>query len=246
MARHDPTVILVRPSEEGNVGAVARAMANCGLTKLVVVEPGAPFGETARAFAVGAKHVLDTAKRLDSFDEAIAPFHRLVGTSSHRQRQTRIPTLAPRELPRSLSPPPVHSALVFGPERSGLTTEELARCHLLVRIPAAARQPTFNLAQAVLIVAYELMTAALDEAPDEPDAPRAEAATVGEVEAMLGKLRVLLHRVQFARDDTFESVFRDLRRLVARARLSKREVQIVRGLMRRTEHSLKPAGGRRR
>jgi TrmH family RNA methyltransferase len=231
-----PAIILVRPTEAGNVGSVARAMANTGLGELIIVEPAVEIGRTARAFAVGAVSILEQARRCDSLAEAMSPFQQLIGTSSQRSRAPKVPLLTPRQLAsRYSSRPQPRTALVFGPERTGLTTEELAHCTLLVRIPAAPRQPTLNLAQAVLIVAHELFVARLQAAHDgEPP----DRASLGDIESFLSHLREVLTLVGFNRDDTFDSVFRDLRRLTARADLRPREVTILRGILRRAEHQL--------
>lgn len=229
-----PAVILVRPREEGNLGAVARAMDNMGLDELIVVEPAAPAGETARAFAVGSA-VLDRHRRVGSVDEAIAPFHRLVGTTSGRGRAGGEVLLAPRELPEILAadPPETRAALLFGPEVGGLDLEELARCHPLVRVPCAPAQPTLNLAQAVLIVAYELYLARLEEAAPAAAGAVQPPATRAELEGLFAHLEEALAAVGFARDDTFAGVLRDLRRLAARAAPNSREVTLLRGVCRR-------------
>lgn len=245
-----PAVILVRPQEEGNVGAVARAMANTGLDELIVVEPQCELGRMAAAFAVDAQEILDGRRTFSDFAEAVAPFQRLVATSSARGRTVQRPPLTPRRLPALLAadPPGTRTALVFGGERSGLTRDELARCDPLVTIPAAGRQPTFNLAQAVLVLAYELWIARL-ESPGPPVAPGTEPAEVvvtppqpaaaGEVEGLFGQLEPLLREIGFARDDTFGSVLRDLRRLAARASLSSHEVIVLRGICRRGHNALR-------
>ncbi|MCL4839352.1 MAG: RNA methyltransferase, partial [Thermoanaerobaculia bacterium] len=160
-AAPDLAVVLVRPQEEGNVGAAARAMANTGVSSLLLVEPAAPLGATARAFAVGAGAILDGARRLPDLASALAPFRRVVATTSGRDRAISVPVATARELPALLAadPPGTPTALVFGPERSGLSAEELALASALVRIPCATAQPTLNLAQAVLLVTYELWIA---------------------------------------------------------------------------------------
>jgi TrmH family RNA methyltransferase len=213
-------------------------MANMGLSRLILVEPASTLGSAARAFAVGAGEILDRASRAPSFDEAIAPFARLVGTTSHRSRSLATPLISPRELPSRLAtdPPDTEVALIFGPERSGLTTEELSRVSPLVSIPSSTVQPTLNLAQAVLIVAWELFLP-LHPLPAEKiqDQP---LATAGELAALFKQFEPLLATAGFARDDTFSSVLRDLRRLAARSPLTRREVQILRGICRRLRYSL--------
>ena len=91
-----PAVVLVHPQEEGNVGATARAMANLGLDRLILVEPAVEIGDVALARAVGARHVLLQAHRAASLEEALAPFHRAVGTTSTRDRNLPSP-IGPRD-----------------------------------------------------------------------------------------------------------------------------------------------------
>jgi TrmH family RNA methyltransferase len=236
--RLPPAVVLVRPREEGNVGAAARAMANMGLDRLILVEPAAELGGVARAFAVGARDVLEGAVRSSNLSEALAPFRRVIGTTSTRDRRLSIPFLTPRELPAWLGqdPPDTPTALVFGPEVGGLTNEELALAGAVVSIPCSPVQPTLNLAQSVLIVAYELFltvgkasgTAAGEEPP----------ATAAELDGLLEHAAGVLARIGFVRDDSFPGVLHDLRRLAARAAPSSRDIRILRGICRRADGAL--------
>jgi TrmH family RNA methyltransferase len=271
-AGRDIAVVLVRPREEGNVGAAARAMANMGLTRLILVEPAAELGGVARAFAVGAREVLDRCSRAASLREALAPFARVVATTSTRDRSLAVPLIAPRELPALLAADPAAPvALVFGPEVGGLTNDELAFANLVVTVRCAPRQPTLNLAQAVLILAYELYQAGLVEDGAGAGAagagaagaaaaraglsaaglagggPPAEAglappATSAEVDALFDHAAALLRRIGFERDDTFPGVLRDLRAAAARACLSRRETAILHGICRRADHALRAHG----
>jgi tRNA/rRNA methyltransferase len=249
-------VVLVRPREEGNVGAAARAMANMGLGRLILVEPAPPLGPTARAFAVGAKHVLDECSRVASLREALAPFPRVIGTTSTRDRRQAVPLIGPRDLPERLAadPPGTPVALVFGPEVGGLTNEELACANLVVSIPCAPLQPTLNLAQAVLILAYELYQARLGGpwpgvGAAELDGAAAAAATfapfaalapatTADLDGLFDQVAAVLRGIGFERDSTFPGVLRDLRAAAARARLSEREAAILRGICRRAGHAL--------
>lgn len=227
-------VVLVRPTESGNVGATARAMANTGLSTLILVEPAAPIDRVARAFAVGAGEILDSAHSVASLEEALGPFPRVVGTTSTRSRQVDIPIVTPGQLAATFSaePSPSATALVFGPERSGLNNDELSLCSLLVQIPTAPEQPTLNLSQAVLLVGHALFLATPEAAAiagaHEPPAPTAE------IEGLFNHVQEVLERVGFTRDDTAAGVLRDLRQLAARAGLTDREVLILRGICRRT------------
>jgi tRNA/rRNA methyltransferase len=241
-----------------------------GLERLILVEPAAALGPTARAFAVGARQVLDGCSRVASLREALAPFPRVVGTTSTRDRRQAAPLIGPRELPERLAadPPGTPVALVFGPEVGGLTNEELACANLVVRIPCAPVQPTLNLAQAVLILAYELYQARLGDPRPAAGAglagvagvagvagsagvagatgPAAEVpATSADVDGLFDQAADVLRRIGFDRDSTFPGVLRDLRAAAARARLTEREAAILRGICRRAGHALArsvPAG----
>ncbi|MDX1644315.1 MAG: TrmJ/YjtD family RNA methyltransferase [Thermoanaerobaculia bacterium] len=230
-------VVLVRPQEEGNVGAAARAMANMGLERLLLVEPAPALGRTARAFAVGAGRILAGVERYDRLTDAVAPFQRLVGTTSSRQRALDQRVVTARELPQLLAADEPHTAtaILFGPEASGLTRDELALCDPVVVIPCAPVQPTLNLAQAVLLVAYELSLASPSPAPGSPAPPPADQrASVEAIGRLLRHADELLRATGFDRDDTYHGVLRDLRQLAARAAPTEREVQILHGICRRT------------
>jgi len=234
-----PAIVLVRPQEEGNVGAAARAMANMGLKELVLVEPAPAFGPVARAFAVGAGFILDTTRRAGRLDEALAPYQRIVATTAARARHLPAPAIHPAELHAELAEDPfgTSTAVVFGPESSGLNNEELALASAVVSIPCSPVQPTLNLAQAVLIVAYELAQARLREESEAipEDSP---LASQEEIEGLFVQAENILAAIGFARDDTFAGVRRDLRRLLARSRPTTRDVSLLRGICRRTLYAL--------
>ena len=195
-----PAVVLVRPREEGNVGAACRAMANMGLHELRLVEPAAELGGMARAFAVGARDVLEGARRFGSLAEALGPFRRVVGTTSARDRVLSVPVVTPRALAVSfVREPDLPTALVFGSEVGGLTNDELALCHQVVTIPAALAQPTLNLAQAVLLVAYELyLVQEVRETIPEPapEAPAGVSSSAGAARGEAGVEAPGVHRPQ--------------------------------------------------
>jgi tRNA/rRNA methyltransferase len=216
-------------------------MANMGLERLILVEPAAAIGKVATAFAVGARPILDGAARASGLREALAPFRRVIGTTSTRDRSLGIPLLAPRELPGWLAedPPETPTALVFGPEVGGLTNEELALASAVVSIPCSPVQPTLNLAQAVLIVSYELFLARGEARAPTPEPE--PAATAAEIDGLLEHAAEVLARTGFARDDSYPGVLRDLRRLAARAAPSSRDVRILRGICRRMLGALGPS-----
>jgi len=216
-------------------------MANMGLERLILVDPAAELDGEARMFGVGAHYILDGASRVSSLREAIAPFERIVGTTSTRDRSLTSRLIDSRELPALLAEDgspggeAIPTALVFGSEVSGLRNEELALCSPIVQIPTSARQPTLNLAQAVLVLAYELYVASPERVVESG---LSAAATSGEVDGLFDQVAPLLEEVGFARDDSFRGVVRDLRQLAARAQPTSREITILRGICRRAGHAL--------
>jgi tRNA/rRNA methyltransferase len=153
-------VVLVSPRNPLNIGAAARAMANFGFARLTVVAPFAEHWREARS-AIGAPELLRSAKESLTLTEALAGSTLAVGTGSIATRKPEqpvvpLPALAPRveaEVDRG-----GRVALVFGPEKRGLTREDFSRCHILVEIPTRAEQPSMNLGQAVAVCLYELAT----------------------------------------------------------------------------------------
>jgi TrmH family RNA methyltransferase len=239
-------VVLVGTQEEGNIGAAARAMANMGLDELILVAPRQGIGAQARAFAVSAGSILDRATITADIEAALAPFQRVVGTTSTRGRSPGRVPIAARELPAVLAADPAgtRTALVFGPEASGLTTDQLALCAPWVYVPADLALPTLNLAQAVLVVAYEIFLARAAPTLEPGREPLADQASLA---GLLAQLRPLLGEIGFDRDGSFATVMRDLRHLAARAALDEREVAILRGICRRAQGLLdrRPAGAER-
>ncbi len=230
-----PAVILVRPREEGNVGAVARAMANMGLERLILVEPAPALGGVARGFGVGGWPILDGAVRESSLAAAIAPFGRVVGTASRRDRPLAGHRVAvPRELPEILAGDGAgtSTALVFGPEDNGLRRSELELCSPVVAIPCAPEHPTLNLAQAVLILAYELHLAAPSAAGEEP-AGGEPLASAGEVDALRRQVGEVLLAIGYDHEPIHAGLLRDLLRMVVRSGATPREVRILRRLCNR-------------
>jgi TrmH family RNA methyltransferase len=163
-------VVLVSPRNPLNVGAAARAMANFGFAHLTVVAPYAPHWREARS-AVGAPELLQSAKSTECLAEAVAGCSLVVGTGTlayRKPEQTVIPLPALPPLIQTELARGGRVALVFGPEKHGLTREDLSWCHLLVEIPTDPRQPSMNLGQAVAVCLYELATHAFPLAGSAP------------------------------------------------------------------------------
>ncbi|MGC9225352.1 MAG: RNA methyltransferase [Terracidiphilus sp.] len=151
-------VVLVSPRNPLNIGAAARAMTNFGFSRLSVVAPYEPHWHEAKS-AVGAEELLKNARRTESLQEAVTECTLVIGTGTLAHRRPEQPALAlPRLRPRIDQELERGGgvALVFGPEKHGLTRKNLALCHLLVEIPTDPRQPSINLGQAVAVCLYEL------------------------------------------------------------------------------------------
>jgi len=169
-------IVLLRPRNADNLGAIARAMKNFGLTDWVVVSPNPKLLEVPgmHRLAVKAGELLESVRRGDSLQEAVADCTWVVGTTSRSiDGRRRAP---PAEIAREAVARGERFALVFGDERSGLTNEDLAQCHALSVIAAEEEQPSLNLSQAVLLYAYELSQARHASTPPAPTAQLADDA----------------------------------------------------------------------
>ena len=223
-------IVLVRPSRPANVAAACRAMKNMGLRGLRLVEPPPGLGDPeARSLAYGAWDVLDAAIPARTLREAVSASVAVVGTTGREMAGAWTPRRLATEAPGLAGGGTL--SVVFGPEASGLSGRELDLCHALVHVPTDPRHPSLNLAQAVLLVAYELRLEALGRAGASPPVPSARAAA-GEVEQALVELRQALVEIGYLDAANPDHILAELRRLVARAGPSSREVVLLRGLAR--------------
>lgn len=233
--------VLVEPVYAGNVGAVARAMKNLGFTRLVLASPGCdPMDVEARKMAVGAVDILRTAEIRGDIDEALRGASTVVGTSrrkgKHRKPHWRLDELAGRMAEFAAAG---ELAVVFGRETHGLSDAELDRCTHLVYFPSSPDFQSFNLAQSVLLVAYEL---ALARMGNPNSTPLETPATHEDREEMYAHLRSSLWAVGFLHEDTAEVMMRRIRRMLDRALLDSKEVSILRGVARQTLWAARQAG----
>lgn len=197
-----------------------------GLARLKLVGPPSKLAEPpARALAYGAWDLLDAATRHDSLRDAVGASTLVVGTSGRPHPAAWSPRRLAQEAGAWAGEGRV--SLVFGPEATGLRNDELDLCQLLVHIPTDPAQPSLNLAQAVLLLAYEIRLSAAAKEP--PPAPVASSA---DVERALGELREGLLGIGYLNPQNPEGVLTELRRLLARAHPSPREVSLLRGLAR--------------
>ena len=233
-------VVLVEPREPRNVGAAARAMKNFGLEELVLVNPERPLDESAYRLATrGAADVLERARVVDSLDEALADTVYVVATSARARDAYAGEVYTPRQgsplLLQAAGSGPV--ALMFGRENFGLSNLEMDRAHAVWRIPTGGYS-SLNLAQAVLLVAYEVFLA--EAAP--PVAARPQPAPREELERFFADLESYLREIHYTDENRLEGALRAFRRMSHRAALSKNEVHRLRGLLRQSRWAIAHGG----
>ncbi len=243
----DIVIILNEPSHPGNIGAVARAMKNMGLSRLVLVSPKDYPSVQATARASGADEILEAATVVDSLDAAIAGLRLVIGASA-RSRRLPWPLLDPRECAAKAlehwQQGDVPVGVVFGRESSGLSNSELERCRYLVNIPANPEYSSLNLAASVQVICYELRMAFL-AAESLTDARGGSArtdsalATADAVARFYQHLEQVLTSIGFVRAQQPVSMMRRLKRLFNRCQLEKKEVQILRGILTAIEKNSK-------
>jgi tRNA/rRNA methyltransferase len=226
-------VVLVRPHYAGNVGSVARLMANFDLRDFVLVDPVASLTDPdARRLATNGVAVLDAARVVPDLRTALADCVYTLATGGLAEGVARQSVAGtPRDkLPAlidSLASGPV--ALVFGPEPHGLTTVEVGLCHGMIHIPTGDEFPSLNLAQAAAICLYELFTLMGDNevSPDPPD-----RAPFADLDRMFGHLKAAFEAVHYVYGTKGDPLMHAFRHLVSRARPTRQEVRMLHGLAR--------------
>lgn len=226
-----PVFVLVRPQLGQNIGKAARAMLNFGLTEMRLVAPrdGWPNPDAGPA-ASGADVVLERAQVFDSVEAAIADCHQ-VFASTVRRRDLVMPVLGPEDMADRIHGSAERSAILFGAERSGLETDEVALANAIVTVPINPEFGSLNLAQAVILLAYEWSKRARLAVPPakalEPPAPH------GEIEGMLGQLSAELEKKGYFYPPSRTQATRNtIRTIFMKTGWSSREVKAVRGIIR--------------
>ena len=201
-----------------------------GLSSLCLVSPKKFPSAEATARASGADDILCSARICATVDEAINDCRLVIGASA-RSRTIAWPEVAPDACAEMIinSPANIKNALLFGREHSGLSNEELDRCHYLLKIPTNPGFSSLNLASAVLVVAYELFRCA--GKPRRIVALESPYATAGQIEFFFQHLYQTLCEIEFVHPDRSRSIMRRLRRLFNRTRLEKKEIDILRGVL---------------
>jgi TrmH family RNA methyltransferase len=241
-------VVLVSPRNPLNIGAVARAMANFGFARMSVVAPYEPHWREARS-AIGAPELLKEAKETGSLAEAVRDCTLVVGTGTLTYRKPQQPVLLLTALAPIVQQHLARDgrvALVFGPEKHGLTRDDLSFCHVLVEIPTDQRQPSMNLGQAAAVCLYELAAhtapphdvSSLASPTDNPSLPsERDAQSPSPPSGSLDLLATLIHDVMVEADYSplkMQAANRhSIRLLLRRLRLNSADNKRILGLFRR-------------
>lgn len=230
-------IILVRPRDPNNIGAAARAMKNFGLRDLVVVSPHPPVWAEVKS-AVGAADIIARARVVATIAEAVADCTRVVGTGDHTRFKKQQTIFTPVMLREAMTAGTVRTGLLFGPEKNGLTNEDLSFCHQVVSIPTAPGCPSMNLGQAVAICCYELTREQASE--DLPSAAREiDAASAGEIEELLRLAVEAMLVAEYLNSQNAPAKTEEFRQILLRLQLTRREVNLFRGVMRQLERKLR-------
>jgi tRNA/rRNA methyltransferase len=227
-----PAIILVRPQLGENIGKAARAMLNFGLTDLRLVSPrdGWP-NPSAGPAASGADIVLEQARVFDTVAGAVADCAHVYATTV-RKRGLVVPVVSPEQAGREIHANDGPSAILFGAERSGLETDEVALAGKIVTVPVNPDFRSLNLAQAVILIAYEwskhvALAVPTEGGIDEPRAPQAH------LEGLIGQLfDALAEADYFHPPDRTQTTQHTIRTILTKAGWSTREIQAVRGIIR--------------
>jgi tRNA/rRNA methyltransferase len=239
-----PAIILVRPQLGENVGAAARAMLNFGLTDLRLVQPqcGWPNAKAVQA-ASGATEVLNRLRVFDGVEDAASDLHRLYATTA-RRRDLPKPVLTAAEAAREARAALQKGervGILFGPERTGLSNDELIYADAVVSTPVNPDFFSLNLAQAVLLLAYEWFQSEAAVPARQESVPAGRPATKAELDQLLEHLIAELDAVNFFRTaDRRASMSRALQLIFARADLREPDVHLLRGVIKELAR-----GGRR-
>lgn len=224
-------IVLVEPMYSGNIGSVARVMRNFGFNEIVLVNP-CELDKKARVMAVHAYDIIENAKIEFSLRDAVKGSNLIVGMTGVEgktdKEHMRTPALSPEKLKEKLSGKSGRISLLFGRENDGLWNEELELCDLIVNIPTSEEYPSMNLSHAVAVILYELSSVR---------GGRKYLADHFDVELLYEHIEEVLQDIEYKehKKDKTELM---LQRILGRAELTGREVQTLRGVLRRIQWKL--------
>jgi TrmH family RNA methyltransferase len=227
-------VVLVEPGDSLNVGAVARAMMNLGFRHLHLVAPPSYDRERAAASACWATPILNDARLHATLEEALAEMEQVVGFSARHGHDRPRHLLLDEWCARVAAEPAARTALLFGPEDHGLHTEHLTHCRWLVRIPSSEANPSFNLAQSVLLVLFELSRPGWSAIPRE----NKRRPTIGRHWQLDLLVETVLRQVGYFGKGTPRPIPRLVKHLIRRIDPDERELGVLMGLFGKIHRAL--------
>jgi tRNA/rRNA methyltransferase len=227
--------VLVRPKSAGNLGSAARAIKNMGFDDLRLVAPEAsPSDNAAHSMAVHANDVLARAKIFVDLDTALEDCNLTIGTTCRGgPYREAVRPLRESALELATQSATNRVAMIFGPEDTGLTNQELKFCQRLITIPTSAEYASINLAQSVILCAYELRMALASE-PRVSEEPR-QLAGASEVNAALERLKDALLAIGFLPEENPDHIMLAIRGIFGRSGLAPRELEILNGIAKHTK-----------
>lgn len=229
-------VVLHHPFFSENIGSVARAMRNMGLSELHVAEGVSPRHENAYKLAVGSGALLDAARHHETLEPALAGATFIVGTTAHVFDEIR--PVTPREAAEQARAHAGPVAVLLGNEKNGLPIDVLRACHAVVRIPCLVEGASLNLAQAGTIVLYEWMVAAMADGPPDPLAGWPALVPDTEIEGFAGRLDAGLVEAGLFKPHNAAKRRATLRRILGRLRLEPEELALLQGVASRLDRLL--------
>lgn len=226
------SIVMVGTTHPGNIGAAARAMHNMCISNLVLVNPQCSIDELAYSRASGADVILDQINHRESLQQSIKDCSLVIATSA-RNRSLPWPELSPRQMAQKIWSlnDQAEVALIFGPEHSGLSNEELKHCHFIVNIPTNPNFKSLNVASAIQVLCYEIYQAAENASHIKAAKSNECLVTSEDLEGYFAHLEQVLVKTQFLDTENPGLLMKRLRRLYQRIDLSKTEVNILRGIL---------------
>lgn len=222
-------VVLVEAGDARNIGAVARAMSNLGVSELRLVNPAHFDTRIAAGVACWGSDVLETARAFKSLKEAVSDCHEVVGFASDSSGH-RVPQLLLEQWGKGLTRHIEHRvALVFGSEENGLRREHFPFCQYLVRIPSSGENRSYNLAQSVLLALYRVRVAVGVDVIGEGD--REELPRSAQLEPLTEMVLRLAREVGFLNEHSPAHIEEAIANLVRRGRVTTRELKLITGLV---------------
>lgn len=230
-----PVVILIRPQMGENIGAVARAMSNFGLSELRIVAPrdGWP-NQKAIEMAAGAESIITDAKLYDNFASAMADINIAYATTA-RPRDMNKRVIEPAQAMQEITIKYIaqNVALVFGPERAGIENEEITLCDSIITIPTDAKNRSLNLAQSSVIIGYEWLKASAELEAQSDEEKQQIPAPKSDIFGLFDQLESYLDKAEYFRVEQKKPImWQNLKNMLLRGAWNEQEIRTFRGMLR--------------